>query len=101
MVDRDLLLADFVRLASEHKDYSGKVERDGRESFRLRYFPKPMDELIEERRVAWNDGVRAMDSIAPRVLDFLGENGISAPHAETPRASVMAWVLRERLPSTV
>jgi hypothetical protein len=51
MVDRELLLADLLRLASEHKDYSGTVERDGTKRIRLRYFPKPMDGLIKERRV--------------------------------------------------
>lgn len=99
MVDRDMLLADLVRLATKHKDYSGTVERDEQDGFRLRFFPKPDAVMIEERRAAWNEGVRALDSIAPRVIQFMNEYGIEAQTAETPGATLMAWVLQERFPA--
>lgn len=98
MVDREMLLADLVRLATKHKDYSGTVEREEQDGFRLRFYHKPDDAMIEDRRVAWNEGVRALDSIAPRVIQYMNEYGITTPSAETPGASVMAWVLRDRLP---
>ncbi len=77
MVDRELLLADLLRLGSNHKFYSGTVERVDDEYFRLRYYPKPDEAMIEDRRLAWNDGVRALDSIAPRVLQFFSEHGVT------------------------
>ncbi|MEZ6152329.1 MAG: hypothetical protein R3C09_19690 [Pirellulaceae bacterium] len=99
MVDRDMLLADLVRLATKHKDYSGTVERDEQDGFRLRFYPKPDDAMIEDRRVAWNEGVRALDSVSPRVIQFLNENSITTQSGETPGASVMAWVLQGRFPA--
>jgi len=99
MVDRELLLTDLLRLGSQHKDNSGAVERIDDESFRLRYYAKPDDGLIEERRLSWNEGVHELDSIAPRVIQFLSESRIEVPPGETPGASVMAWVLEERLPA--
>ncbi|MCA9190593.1 MAG: hypothetical protein KDB03_02480 [Planctomycetales bacterium] len=95
-VDRQQLLSDLVRRSAEYRIYSGKVLRDG-DSFKLLYYPKPEEYLIEDKRLAWNDGVRALEQIAPRAVSYLRSRGAELPAAETPGASLMAWVLRDWL----
>lgn len=90
---RQLLLEDLFKLSANHADYGGTVELEN-EKYRLRYFPNPEPWLVEEHRETWNRGVRELEQIAPRVIDYLRRKGVDAIEAETKGASVMAWVLR-------
>jgi hypothetical protein len=95
-VDRQQLLGDLIRLSAENRDYYGTVEKNG-DRFQLRYYPSQAEGLIEEKRLSWNEGVRALEQIAPRICTYLSAKGIQLPAAETKGAGLMAWVLREWL----
>jgi hypothetical protein len=95
-VDRQQLLGDLIRLSAENRDYYGTVEKND-DRFQLRYYPSQAEGLIEEKRLSWNEGVRALEQIAPRICTYLSAKGIQLPAAETKGAGLMAWVLREWL----
>jgi hypothetical protein len=95
-VDRQQLLGDLVRLSAENRDYYGTVLKND-DRFQLRYYPSQTEGQIEETRLSWNEGVRALEQIAPRICTYLSAKGIQLPAAETKGAGLMAWVLRKWL----
>ena len=107
------LLDDLVRYAQDHPNYRGTLDRTGGDDdvFSLRYYPPNETEAylqdvptgerdaIRAARSEQNEGVRAVDSIAARVIRLLEPYKVQLPKGTTPSASVMAWAVSDRLVS--
>ncbi len=103
------LLDDLVRYAEDHPEFQGSVFRDTVDApiFALRYLSQEEidSEIIEcspKDPVAWqeyhdnqNNGVRALDSIAGRIMRLLSPFGVVFPEGTSKGASVMAWALSD------
>lgn len=100
MVNIEHLLKVIDLLSIRHQDYPGTNERSSLCGIsRLRYFKNRIKGMNEDARLKWNAGVRALDEIAPEVIELLEENGVELVDGETPGATVMNWLLLEKWPA--